>query len=100
MMIDRAPTPGSTPPSSRTAFRVLLRHKWKMAVFFFGTMSLVVAGLIVWPKSYTSDSLLFVHIGNESVGMDPTASVHDTMPLNESRESELNSEMELLRSRL
>ena len=84
----------------RDVFRILFRHKRKMAAFCSATMTLVILGLIFIPKSYTSDARLFLRLGRESIGLDPTAAMSQTVNLAESRESEINSEIEILRSRV
>lgn len=105
-MVSRTPSNRNSAAGTRSAantrdvFRVLFRHKGKMVVFFGTTMALVVVGLIFLPRSYTSDARLFVRLGKESVGLDPTAAMNQTVNLAESRESEINSEMEILRSRV
>ncbi len=70
-----------------------------MAVVFCTILALFVGGLIVYPRSYTSEARMFVRLGKESVSLDPTATMHETISVNESRESEINSELEILRSR-
>jgi uncharacterized protein involved in exopolysaccharide biosynthesis len=77
----------------------LYRHKGKMLVVFCTIMAMFVVGLIVYPRSYTSEARLFVRLGKESVSLDPTATIHETIQVTESRESEINSELEILRSR-
>jgi uncharacterized protein involved in exopolysaccharide biosynthesis len=91
-------TRGNTGPHD--LFRALFRHKRKMATFFCGTMTLVVVGLILFPRSYTSDARLFVRLGKESVALDPTATLNQTVNVSETRESEINSALEILRSRV
>jgi uncharacterized protein involved in exopolysaccharide biosynthesis len=70
-----------------------------MLVFFGSTMGLVVLGLLFFPRTYTSDARLFVRLGKESVGLDPTATVSQTVDVQDTRENEINSEIEILRSR-
>ncbi len=106
-MVSRTPSNSNGSPANgtrsinnlRDVFRVLFRHKRKMLVFFSATMTLVVLGLFLMPRSYTSDARLFVRIGKESISLDPTATTSETVALQESRESEINSEIEILRSR-
>jgi uncharacterized protein involved in exopolysaccharide biosynthesis len=86
--------------NTRDVIRIFFRHKRKMLVFFCTMMALVVLGLIVYPRSYRSDARLFVRIGKESVGLDPTATVNETVSVNDSRETEINSAVEILRSRV
>ncbi|HTM54127.1 MAG TPA: GumC family protein [Pirellulales bacterium] len=103
-MVTRTPSNGNQPPhrpnsSVRDICRVLFRHKGKMAAFFLGTCALVVVGLIAWPRTYISDARLFVRMGKESVSLDPTANLSQNVDIEGSREHEINSELEILRSR-
>ncbi len=84
----------------RDIFRILFRHKWKSCLVFATTMILVVIGLVVCPRTYVSEAKLFVKIGRESVGLDPTATVGATVAIQDSRESEIRSVMDLLDSRV
>ena len=105
-MVSRTPALGNpaagtqSAANARSVFRVLFRHKRKMIAFFLTSMTLVVLGVIFYPRSYSSDARLFVRLGKESVSLDPTATLSQTVSLAESRESEINSELEILRSRV
>ena len=100
MMITRASANGPSVPSTRDVFRILARQKRKMVVFFCATLAAVVGLLVVFPRTYSSEARLFVRLGKESVSLDPTATLGQTVAVNESRESEINSELEMLRSRV
>jgi polysaccharide biosynthesis protein PslE len=99
-MIARNPRSENPFVSLRDAGRVLSRHKGKMLLFFSGTMALVVAGLIWYPRTYQSEARLFLRLGRESVSLDPTATLSQVVAVDGSRESEINSELDILRSRL
>ena len=60
-------------------------------------MSLLVA-LQIRP-TYASEASLFVRLGRESAGLDPTATTTEITPIYETREQELNSALEVMRSR-
>jgi uncharacterized protein involved in exopolysaccharide biosynthesis len=98
------PAPAGGPPPShsgvRDVLRIFYRHKKKMVAVFCGTLVLFVAGLIAFPRSYTSEARLFLRLGKESVSLDPTATTNEVVTMSDSRESEINSELELLRSRI
>ncbi len=79
--------------------RILRRHPKKSLLTFCSLMALSVAVLIFLPRTYESESLLFVRVGRESVTLDPTVTTGQVIALNESRESELNSILEVLKSR-
>jgi uncharacterized protein involved in exopolysaccharide biosynthesis len=84
----------------RDVGRILFRHKRKMVIAFCSTLAVVVLALVVWPRSYYSEGRLLLRLGKESVGLDPTASMGQTVGVEGSRENEINSEMEILRSRV
>lgn len=79
--------------------RILLRHKKKIFIVFCLTLGVLVAAAAMYPKTYSSESRLFVRLGKESVSLDPTATMNERISVTESRESEINSELEILRSR-
>ncbi len=51
------------------------------------------------PVLYTSEAKLFVRLGRETVALDPTATTGQTVTLQETRENEINSIFEILKSR-
>src|SRR5689334_17040393 len=57
-----------------------------------------LAGAFLMPRSYYSEARLFVRFGRENQ-VDPTASGGQMVSLYESRESEINSLIEILKSR-
>ncbi len=89
-----------SPEDARDILRILYRHRRKMVAVFFSILALAVVGLIVFPRTYTSEARMFVRLGKESVGLDPTVTTNEFIHVNESRESEINSELEILRSRI
>jgi len=62
-------------------------------------LGLAVAGAFLWPKTYASDAKLFIRVGRSSVSLDPTVAVDQVVAASEPREREINSIMEILRSR-
>ena len=78
--------------------RAFWRYR-KRVVVFVGAVSLMTMLAIAFlPKKYGSESKLFVRVGRESVGLDPTATTGETMPIVTTREVELQSVHELLNS--
>jgi uncharacterized protein involved in exopolysaccharide biosynthesis len=67
---------------------------------FSGIMLLTIAVTFLGSKTYTSEAKLFVRLGRESVALDPTATTGQVINVNESRENEINSVFELLKSRV
>jgi uncharacterized protein involved in exopolysaccharide biosynthesis len=98
---DQGAVPTRAALGVRDVFRVLFRHKRKMAVVFCSTLAVIIAALVVWPRTYKSEARLLVRLGKESVGLDPTASLGQTLAVEGgTRENEINSEIEMLKSRV
>src|SRR4051812_31626518 len=78
--------------------RAIVRHlKMGLKVFIVGAV-LALLGAMFMPRSYYSEARLFVRFGRENQ-VDPTASGGQMVALYESRESEINSLIEILKSR-
>ncbi len=85
--------------SLRDFYRVLFRRRGRMLLCFVAIVGLTTIGTLLWPESYQSDAKLLVRIGRESVTLDPTASTGQVLTIHQARESEINSELEILTSR-
>lgn len=87
--------------SLRDIFRIAFRHQKKFVVFFIATLGLVGIATLLASKVYHSEGKLFVRIGRENIGLDATATLGEAavVTLPSSRENEINSVVELLRSR-
>jgi capsular exopolysaccharide synthesis family protein len=85
--------------SLRDVCYILFRHKWKMVVFFL-TVTLTVLVLIYRsPEVYRSEAKLFVRLGRESLTLDPTVTTGQVINVSQNRDSEVNVELEILKSR-
>ncbi|MGB6042858.1 MAG: GNVR domain-containing protein, partial [Pirellulales bacterium] len=60
---------------------------------------LTLAVLLYWPRSFRSEAKLFVRVGRETVGLDPTATTGQTVNVQMNRAHEINSVVEMLQSR-
>jgi polysaccharide biosynthesis protein PslE len=81
--------------------RDALRRYWRYSLgFFAAVMLLTLVGSFMLPRTYYSDARLFVRFGRTAV-MDPTATATSGPVASpyDTRESELNSLLEVLRSR-
>lgn len=77
-----------------------LRRQWRPAALVgLGVVGLTIAAYLVLPRKYQSEALLFVKVGASSVTLDPTATTGPTISLYESRETEINSILQILNSR-
>jgi len=87
-------------PSPRDACRILFRHQRKASFVFALTLALAVVAVVMCPRTYVSEAKLIVRLGRASVALDPTATTGQTVGIQTSRESEINSVLEILRSRM
>lgn len=87
--------------SLRDIYYVVFRHKRKVIGFFISIVVLAAAVTLLMPKTYDSTAQLLLRLGRENTTLDPAASMGaQTVNVNgESRETELNSEIEVLKSR-
>jgi uncharacterized protein involved in exopolysaccharide biosynthesis len=97
-MITRAFATGPSVHSTRNVFQVLARHQRKVVVFFCATVAAVVGALVVFPRTYSSEARLYVRLGYEGVSLDPTAAPGHLVVVSGSRETGIDSELEMLRS--
>jgi uncharacterized protein involved in exopolysaccharide biosynthesis len=81
--------------------RIFRRHKGKMALTFAAVMLLAVLVTVLAPRRYVSEGQLFVRLGRENIGLDPTATLGEsnTISISPSREDELNTVATILKSR-
>lgn len=90
---------GSAPSIADMAC-VLLRHKWKAILFVGVTICLTVAAVVFYPRKYLSEAKLLVRVGRETATLDPTATIGHVVTVQKSRERDINSVREILRSQL
>ncbi len=76
----------------------MLRHHGKAILTFAVVLGIAVTAILLTPRRYSSEARLFVHVGRESVSLDPTATTGQTLSMNDSRESEMSSVVDLLAS--
>ena len=87
--------------SLRDIYRILFRHQKKAGGFLL--LMTLATGLYACfaPRSYWSEGKLFVRLGRENVGLDPTATLGQgpVVAVPQFREDEINSVVDLLSSR-
>ncbi len=76
------------------------RRRWPLALATFVTIGAMAgfATMQIKPK-FESEASLYVQLGRESAGLDPTATTGEVAPIYETREQELNSALEVMESR-
>lgn len=94
------PSPPAFPPPM--VWRALTRYRVPAAIFFVAVLAVVGTATALMPRTYRSQSKLFLRLGRENATLDPTATLGQNavvaIPL--SRESEINSVLEVIRSRV
>ncbi|MGO9021244.1 MAG: GumC family protein [Syntrophobacteraceae bacterium] len=85
--------------SMRDFYNVLFRNKRRILIFFFSVMIVVTLGSFLASEVYQSQAELMVRLGRESVTLDPTATMGQTVSIGTDRENEVNSETAILNSR-
>ncbi len=88
--------------SLREGFFLPLRHRWKISLFFVASVGVAWAWTALGPKEFRSESKLFVRLGRENVALDPTVTFGQApaVAIPQSRDNEINSVSEMLRSRV
>jgi len=85
--------------SLRRALVVLFSRGRLIAVVVAAVVLATLAGIVFLPAHYRSEAKLMVRLGRESVVIDPTARIGQAAVPMEGRDKEINSEIELLKSR-
>ncbi|MEX2092485.1 MAG: hypothetical protein WD971_07395 [Pirellulales bacterium] len=80
----------------RDVARILFRHWRKMAAYFGVAVGLTLVVIALYPRSYSSESKLFLRVGRESVALDPTATTGETIMLQKTQADEINSALNIL----
>lgn len=87
-----------TRSSVRDVVSVLFQHKWKIAILWLLVSATVTVMTYAAREVYESEAKLLIKLGRESVSLDPTVS-GPTIGISQNRESEVNSELAILKSR-
>lgn len=85
-------------PSPLDVVRVVRRHRKKVMLFVTLVVACTAVAVVVLPKVYTSESKLLVLVGRESVSLDPVVAHGETMGISTSRDTEINTLLEMLKS--
>lgn len=93
--------PAQTTPQTTDWVRVLWRRRRRAATVFLAILAVTVAYQVLAPRSYRSEGKLLVRLGRENAMLDPTVAPgqQGIVAIPQSREDEINSIVEVLRSR-
>ncbi|MFO7905597.1 MAG: GumC family protein [Planctomycetota bacterium] len=78
---------------------VFYRYRFRMLGFFACVMGAVVTALVYWPRTYTSEAKLLVRVGRSSIAVDPTVTTGQVISLQDTRQTEVASALEVIASR-
>jgi len=86
--------------SPRGVLETVFRHKRKIIVCPLLAVALGTSVLLFYPRTYRSETQIFLRVGRESVGIDPTADTGHMIALQASdRKDEIKSAIEVIKSR-
>jgi uncharacterized protein involved in exopolysaccharide biosynthesis len=85
--------------SPRDVLYILFRHKRKAIPFFLAVVITVTLGTLIAPRIYQSEAKIMLRLGRENVALDPTVPAGPILSIGQTREAELKSEIEILKSR-
>ncbi len=83
----------------RDFYNILFRQKKKIVGVFASVMIVVSVATIFGSKVYKSQAELLVRIGRENATLSPTVATGKLINVSQDRENEINSEVDILRSR-
>lgn len=81
-----------------TILEVPFKHKRLICISLFASVLAAWVAILVWPRSYESESRLKIRVGRHSVALDPSATTGETMNLLKTQEEEILSALEVLGS--
>lgn len=87
--------------SLREVYQAIFRHKGKVALIFLCVMACTIQVTLFGSRAYRSEARLLVRLGRENVVLDPTVTLGQgsMVSLQQSRDTEINSVAEMLKSR-
>ncbi|MGF1634558.1 MAG: exopolysaccharide transport family protein [Phycisphaerae bacterium] len=83
----------------RDALFVLCRQRRKALGLGALVLACAAVAAVALPAAYRSEAKMLVRLGRESVALDPTTTLGTTVTPIQSRENEINSELQILKSR-
>ncbi|MEN6332821.1 MAG: hypothetical protein ABFE01_01085 [Phycisphaerales bacterium] len=85
--------------SLRDTLYIVFSHKGKMMAFMILLFGIVALRILLDSGTYRSEARVLVRLGRESISLDPTATIGEIAQINRTYDWEVNSELEILKSR-
>ncbi|MCY2983209.1 MAG: hypothetical protein NTY15_06165 [Planctomycetota bacterium] len=86
--------------SKAEVLEIVFRHKRKIIVVPMIVMAVTLAVILFFPRQYRSEAKLYLQVGRESLGIDPTATMGSSTGLVQSnRDEEVKSALQVVASR-
>ena len=86
--------------SKAEVLEIVFRHKLKIIVVPMVVMAITLAVILFFPRQYRSEAKLYLQVGRESLGIDPTATMGSSTGLIQSnRDEEVKSALQVVASR-
>ena len=86
--------------NAKSVLEIVSRHKKKIVIWPLLSLALGAAYFLFFPRTYLSEARLFLRVGRETVGIDPSGTAGQTMPMyTADRENEVKSAEEVFKSR-
>ncbi len=78
----------------------VLRHKRKAIAVFVAITTAFALLIAFFPRAYYSEARLMVRVGRATVALDPTVTTGEVVAIQDTRESEITSVLDVLQSRM
>lgn len=89
-----------TKGGTRQIVETLFRHKKKACTLALVALAVGALAIFFYPRQYRSEAKVFLQVGRETVGIDPTATTGQTMSLMQNgRDEEIQSAKDVIGSR-
>ena len=78
---------------------MLMRHRITAIIAFIVVISIAVLWILNAPNQFESVAKLYIRVGRENVTLDPTVTTGEMINVYQTREDEINSTLQILKSR-
>ena len=89
----------NTPLTIGQIFSALRRHKLKSFMAWLLVFSVVIVAFLLWPRKYGSEGRLYIQLGRNNTTLTPTSANTASVAIQDTRETEIRSVLEIIKSR-